>query len=271
MTIPATGTITLRGTAARRGIQVEFGAAATNIRLGVYYRGGANVPSGAKATIATAGVQKFSNYRGATKVVGIVTIAPGTFTWHFDTTYVAGRYQNSLRFSPTRPVGPWGTPFPSIAGPTHNSVVGQFSAGFITGGGNALHVVSTSMTGLRYTARMQLGELTPFVNGDKMKIELVRGTNPNGPAATGGTFTFDLFLAGQPMIKNALYIGIPRHWVDGPNLETQRFIAWARQHVIRHAPLTNQWQDAGTVRTDMAGGTHRNTGPGFIRYTYMAA
>jgi hypothetical protein len=70
--IPATGSITLRGTAARHGIQAEFGGAATNIKLGAYYRGGARVSAGAKVSIATAGVQKFSNYRGASAHVGIV-------------------------------------------------------------------------------------------------------------------------------------------------------------------------------------------------------
>jgi hypothetical protein len=78
--IPATGTVTLRGAAARHGIQVEFKGAATNIRLGAYYRGGARVPTGSKATIATAGIQKFSNYRGATAAPPKIVATGGVIT-----------------------------------------------------------------------------------------------------------------------------------------------------------------------------------------------
>jgi hypothetical protein len=97
MTIPATGTVTLRGTAARHGIQAEFGAATTNVRVGAYYRGRANVPAGAKASIATAGTQKFSNYRGAAKVVLVhPDLIPNTLTQNYHaatwtpTTYPGG-------------------------------------------------------------------------------------------------------------------------------------------------------------------------------------
>jgi hypothetical protein len=283
VTIPTTGAVNERGTAARHGIQAEFKGAATNIRLGAYYRGGARVPAGAKPTIVTAGAQKFSNYRGAKLSVGILAAVPGEWMYHFDTTRVPGRYQYSLRFTPAR------TPVVHLLGPTRTSVspTALLTAGFVTQG-NALNMVGNALYGVKYKAvtaaylaatgatraamlRAATWETKPFQPGDKVLIEVVMSTNP--AAAAWQSFTLDLYASSRTPPSHPHPSGIIYGVIIDPTPEELRLEAWIKSLIYKsyNGKVQTIPKAAGAVRTDLAGGTYMVKWPGFMRYTYTGS
>jgi hypothetical protein len=182
--IPATGTVTMRGTAARHGIQAEFGAAATNVRLGAYYRGGANVPAGAKATIATAGVQKFSNYRGAKKVVAI----PAPWTQHNPDALANWRELSATGVQTPLKVSPGGTAISGVRVLNFPAPIGATISAHYYGAAYLRMkwlcqdpIVLTPGVRYRLSGHFRWDRMVGYLPSNLATIEIVDAANLNGP------------------------------------------------------------------------------------------